>query len=259
MHPYVQAVVDNPDLLAYWGLGAGGEAGVGPDPVVLTGATPGAAGPLLHGDLGATSFDGADDFAQVPVALGGKELITVEFFALWDANGTNDDFLLEYSATANSQVGFNLDYNAADGASVKVNWGLGAGRWTTPRPSEDVWHHWMLAIAASGLTAPVICIDGEEVAVGVGDAPSSNEGVFEDKVLNLFSRNGAALFGAGDLAHLAIYDGDVTDLAEAHFEAASAEEEVEEPESGPEFDDARIGWAPDTEGSPLQRNHANGV
>jgi len=240
MHPYVQAVLDSSPQ-NYWPYGSDGDPLAGASVITTHGATFGVPGPLLHGDLGATSFDGGANFAQVPLDLSTLGLFTVELFLLWDTSGTDDDFLMEQSATANSNPGFNFDWNASGGVSLKINWGAGEARWVFARPTDDVFHHLMAVIAANGTIVPEVFIDGAAVVVTEGDAPSQNSGTFTADTLNLMCRDGSALFGAGDMAHLAFYPADVSADLPAHIAAITAEEEPEPPEPG-KFKDARLGW-----------------
>lgn len=261
MHPYVEAVLAG-DPLNYWQLGADGNPSAGAGAVALTGATAAVPGPLLHDDLGATSFDGVDDCGQVALDLSALTAVTIEYFLKWDTNAQDDDLVMEFTPNANTNNGgFYIDQNNSGGAGTsQIKCQLTAnGVWRFSQPTAGVWHHYMVAFRRG--QSAIVMMDGAPLSLTQEEDPASQSGTFANSMLNLMSRNKVAIFGAGDLAHLAIYEGDATNLAEAHFEAASAEEEVEEPEPEPDpegFDDARLGWRPDSEGSPLQRNHGDG-
>lgn len=214
MSAYSTAVIaDSP--LKYWQMeDASGNAveNSGGTAITVSNVTYQQSGPVVGG-LGLMGFNGTSSFGQVPLDLSALTTFTIEFILHWNTNGSDDDFALEHSANANSNSGFNFDWNNSSGGleansvSLKVNWGIGTGRWYFPRPTDGNPHHIAAVISAGNIPIPVVYIDGVAVTVSQGDVPSGNTGTLPNTTLNLMSRNGSALFGAGRMGHLAFYPG----------------------------------------------------
>lgn len=227
MSAYSEAVeADSP--LRYWRMGeASGTLAdsTGGGAITLTGgATYDNNGPLAVGDEGAVSFDGENDYGQVSVDLSAQSKFTVEFWIKWDVNGTNDDMAMEFTATANTGKGpFNIDWNnstSGESNTVSVKW-LGQNelskRYTFPRPAAAEWHHIVLVLTMNG--ALKAYVDGKEVTTTQRESHEQT-GNFANSTLNVMSRNGASLFGAGDMVHLAFYSGELSkERIEAHYTA----------------------------------------
>lgn len=229
MSAYSKAVeADSP--LRYWRLSKNsGSENKGGTALTLNGTASEASGPLSKGDEGATSFDGVNDYGQVALDLSAQSKITLEFWLKWDAYAEDDDLALEFTATANANNGFYIDPNASGAAGgkwqIKTRLGASNGVWrTNTRPSAGAWHHIVIVLRLK--EAPIVYVDGAEVAVTQETSPSGQSGTFANSTLNLMCRNKEALFGAGDMAHLAIYSGVLSKArVEAHY-AAQAEEEA---------------------------------
>lgn len=218
----------------YWPMGdAAGDLAAAAGAVALKtggGVTHALTGPLEAGDEGALGFDGSSGWAQSAseLDLTASGLITVEFWLNWAANGTDDDFAYEFGPNANSTPGFNLDFNAGDGASIKTFYtGGGDRRWTFARPAAAAFHH--LAIAMAPETRPVVYVDGAPVEVEDHEVSNLQSGTFGVEKLSLMSRDAAALFGQGRMAHFAIYAATLSEVrVQAHYAARAGEEPPEE-------------------------------
>lgn len=162
----------------------------------------------------ARSFDGTDDDGAVSLTLGSAPVITLSFWLLWDSYAT-DEVALEYSDNFNSHFGATSAFIVApadSGGSFGMSVRLGGGandfceaRFT--RPSEDVWHHYgaVFDLTKSTLKIAPITVDGVSQSIVYPRDATITTATFGDYALNLMSRNGASLFGAGDLAELAIW------------------------------------------------------
>jgi hypothetical protein len=189
----------------------------------------------VKGGLGAISFDGTNDFGQVALDLSAQSAFTVEFLINWTTNANDDDFAMEHSATANTNPGFNVDWNSSadGGGTASVKWRESEGqnrRYTFVRPSAGAWHHVVLVLTING--ALVAYVDGVSVTVTARETEvQANK--FPSTTLNLFSRNGASLFGKGKMEQLAFYSGALSKAqVEAHFKAVTEEEGKGEAKSG---------------------------
>lgn len=255
MSLYADAVLaDNP--IEYWPMGEGDPAGTGLDLTLAgVGAVSSGEGPLVSGDVGATSFDGVNDSGQVDLDLSALEWVTVEFWLRWDAFANDDDLAMEFTTDFNSHNGgWLVDPNAETGKFAVGTAITGEKRTTMEytRPSAGDWHHYVIAMNNKD-ESPVdrikVYMDGAEMPGGtLFHQATLLPGPFGNSTLFLMCRNAAALFGAGDMAHLALFDTLLSEEQAAAHYAASQEEEVEEPEEPEEetdpdaFDDARLGW-----------------
>jgi hypothetical protein len=189
--------------------------------VTITGATLQVTGALTGDSDKAVSFDGVDDKGSVALDLSDTSVITVEFWLLWDTFANDDDLALEFTANWNSNNGsFLVNPNqSADGTfAVGVRNGGVTNRRSYTRPSEDAWHHYVLVLDHGQAAADTVkvYIDGAFVSSFGWPAQANTTGNFANSTLNLMCRNGASLFGAGDLDELAVYK---TALSEARIEA----------------------------------------
>lgn len=223
------AAVKADSPLAYWPMddesGNAVEANGG-TAITMSGILYQVLGPVKYGNWRAFSFDGVNDYGQVALNLSAVSTLTVEFFLKWDVNGSGDDFALEHSATTNSNTGWNVDWDNSTGGAeantVSVKW-MASGstssprRYTFARPSAATWHHVVLVIPVNGaLTA---YLDGKEVTTTMRET-NAQTGTFANTTLNVMSRNAASLFGAGDMAHLAVYGSALSKAqVEAHYAA----------------------------------------
>ena len=183
---------------------------VGASPATTSAAPPSAYPAAFANDPDtAVRFDGNDDAASAAVNLSGKSAITVEFWMKWNAWANDDKLAFEYTPNFNDDPGgFLVDPNSSYG-SFAVALGVGASRNVAlfARPSAGVWHHYafVLDTAASAEREVVPYVDGQPVAFTQGRRAATGAGNFANSTLNFMSRDGTALFGAGDLDEVALY------------------------------------------------------
>jgi PKD repeat protein len=208
---YSQAVLATPGLLHYWRLNEAAGAtsladSAGAAAVSTGGATLGLPGSL---GLGAAGFDGIDDFAQAPVDLSADSRITIEFWMRWSSFADNDALAMELTSNFNgNEGGVLIDPNSEQGS-----FGVGIGTPDTrnnvyfTRPSAGQWHHYAFVLDTTVPVAQQVTpyVDGQPVSYAKG-ASGTGTGNFANSTLYFMSRAGAALFGAGSLDEVAIYD-----------------------------------------------------
>jgi len=172
---------------------------------VTFGVPGGLAGPVNV----AARYDGSDDFAQANVNLSATSAITVEFWLKWDAFADDDDLALELTQNFNqNDGGFIVVPNSSDGDfSVGIGRDLSRNTARFTRPSAGAWHHYAFVLDATAPSATQITpyVDGQPIAYAKS-ASGTGAGPFANAALYFMSRGGSALFGAGVLDELAVYD-----------------------------------------------------
>jgi PKD repeat protein len=210
---YSSTVLGTPGLLDYWRLGESSGTTLadaqGTADATRTGGTLGVAGALAGDPNTAMSFNGSGDSARADVSLAGRSKLTVEFWLKWNAWVDDDDLAMELTSNYNANTGGILIDPDASSGQFAVGIGVDATRNTAffQRPSPGVWHHYAFVLdpTAPGATEITPYVDG--VAVPYTKSASGTGATFANAPLYFMSRNGAALFGAGTLDELAIYDG----------------------------------------------------
>ncbi|HEU5252502.1 MAG TPA: PKD domain-containing protein [Solirubrobacterales bacterium] len=214
---YPSRVLGTTGLVSFWRLGdAGGSSTLvdsfGTSNATVNGSpTLGVTGAIAGDSDTAASFDGLDDAATANLSLSGTSKVTVEFWMKWNGFANDDDLAMEYTANFNSfPGGFLIDPNAPQ-ESGKFGVAIGNGSTRNnvffARPSAGVWHHYAFvmdsAAAASEQIKPYV--DGQAVAF-TKTASGTGAGNFANSSLYFMSRAASALFGAGSLDELAIYN-----------------------------------------------------
>jgi PKD repeat protein len=214
---YPSRVLGTTGLLSYWRLGDAAGTGTLVDSFGTSNATTSGAPTLgVNGALGgdgdtAASFDGLDDAASANLSLSGTSKVTVEFWMKWNGFANDDDLALEYTPNFNSVPGgFLVDPNAPqEGGKFGVAIGNGSSRNNVffVRPSAGQWHHYAFVMDSSAAAADQIkpYVDGKEVAF-TKTATGTGAGNFANSSLHFMSRAASALYGAGSLDELAIYN-----------------------------------------------------
>lgn len=176
--------------------------------LTLVGAVSNVTGPLTSGDTKAGQFDGVDDRGACALNLSDTSVLTVEFFLWWDSFANNDDMAMEFTANTNSGGGaFWVDPNAAAGdVSIRM-FGTNNNNKTYTRPSAAAWHHYAIVFdfSQAGSSEILSYLDGSLWTHATNPATGENTGTFANDTLNVMCRNQSALFGAGKMAHLAIF------------------------------------------------------
>lgn len=225
-----EVVADTP--LFYWPMDGADTSPLdehgGATGITISGATALAAGngPLhVSQDTGCWQFDGINDSGQAAVNLSVQTILTVEFWLWWNAFANDDDLALEYGS-GNSTGGFVADPNESASTRFQAWMPTGSGAnhaESIARPSAAAWHHYVIIfdrVTATAANQVDFWVDGVDVAETVN---TSNDitGNFGNLTLNLMCRNNASLFGAGKLAHFAIFSGALGSARiSAHFNAA---------------------------------------
>ncbi len=214
---YPSRVLGTTGLLSYWRFGDPAGTGTlidsfGTSNAATSGApTLGVSGALAGDSDTAASFDGLDDAASANLSLSGTNKVTVEFWMKWNGFANDDDLAFEYTPNFNSTAGgFLVDPNAPqEGGKFGVAIGNGSARNNVffTRPSAGQWHHYAFVMDSSVAAADQIkpYVDGKAVAF-TKTASGTGAGNFANSSLNFMSRATSALYGAGSLDELAIYN-----------------------------------------------------
>jgi PKD repeat protein len=214
---YPSRVLGTTGLISYWRLGdPGGSTALvdsfGTSNAAVNGSpTLGVAGALAGDGDTAASFDGLDDAATANLSLSGTSKVTVEFWMKWNGFANDDDLALEYTPNFNSfPGGFLIDPNAPqESGKFGVAIGNGSARNNVffTRPSAGQWHHYAFVMDSAAAAADQIkpYVDGKSVSF-TKTASGTGAGNFANSSLYFMSRAASALFGAGSLDELAIYN-----------------------------------------------------
>ena len=143
--------------------------------------------------------------------LSGTSATTVEFWLKWAQHRNEDALAMEFTPNFNgNDGGFLVDPDAAQfGGTFGVGLGRGDSRNNAffTRPAAGTWHHYALVLDSTKPAATQITpyIDGQAVSYQKLDS-GTGAGPFANSVLNFMSRDGASLFGQGDLDEVAVYN-----------------------------------------------------
>jgi len=212
---YPDAIQRTPGLIDYYRLGEPS----GPTIFDSKGSANGTISGGLFGQLGAVAgdpntaiaFNGTSDSGTIPLNLSGTSQLTVEFWLKWNQYAGNDALAMEFTPNFNEHAGgFLVDPNAPEfGGTFGIGIGEGATRNSIffARPSAGVWHHYALVLDSTAPAASEITpyVDGQPVPFQQ-ESSGTGGGAFANSTLYLFSRDANALFGAGTLDELAIYN-----------------------------------------------------
>ncbi len=214
---YPSRVLGTTGLLSYWRLGDPGGTGTlidsyGTSNATTSGAPTLGAGGALAGDSDtAAGFDGLDNAASANLSLSGTSKVTVEFWMKWNGFANDDDLAMEYTPNFNSFAGgFLIDPNAPqEEGKFGVAIGNGSARNNVffARPSAGAWHHYAFVMDSAAAAADQIkpYVDGKAVPF-TKTASGTGAGNFANSSLHFMSRAASALFGAGSLDEVAIYN-----------------------------------------------------
>jgi PKD repeat protein len=228
---YGDAVLDTAGLIDYWRMGetTGPNFADSKGSVLGTtanGTTFGVPGGPAGDPNTALRFDGVNDYASANVDLSSTNKVTIEFWLKWNQFANDDRLAMEFTNNFNSNAGgFLVDPNAPQNGG---SFGIGLGNENTrnsvffSRPSAGAWHHYALVLDTSAPADQQITpyVDGKAVSHTQVDA-GIGSGNFANSTLYMMSRAGAALFGAGDLDEVAIYNRALSaGTIEEHFESS---------------------------------------
>jgi YD repeat-containing protein len=171
----------------------------------------GATGAIPGSSDTAVSFNGTSSAAQAALNLSTTNKLTLEFWMKWDAYADDDDLAFELTPNFNSNPGgFLVDPNAPEeGGRFGVGIGSGESRNTAyfARPSAGAWHHYAIVMDSSAAASDQVIpyVDGQPVPY-VKTKSGTGAGNFANSTLYFMSRAASALFGAGDLDEVALYN-----------------------------------------------------
>ncbi len=212
---------------------------VGSSNGTINGGTFGQPGAVREDAGTAIGFNGSSDSGEVPLNLSSTSQVTVEFWLKWSSYANNDSLAMELTPNFNANNGgFLVDPNASQyGGTFAVAIGPSGDRNSVyfQRPSAGVWHHYAFVLNTAALAAGEITpyVDGQPVSFKQEGA-EAGQGAFANSTLYLMSRDGSALFGAGELQYLAIY-GKALSAATVfqHYYSYGGEEATEPPSEPP--------------------------
>ena len=212
---YEEAVQNTPGLIDYYKLGEPSGPTIadskGSSNGTVSGGTFGLPGAVAEDPTTAIGFNGSSDSGAIPLNLSSTGKLTVEFWLKWNNYANNDALAMEFTPNFNSNAGgFLVDPNSGEfGGTFGIGIGSESDRNSIffQRPSAGVWHHYAIVIDTSAAAANEITpyVDGQPVSYQQ-EGTSSGQGTFASSTLYLMSRDGAALFGAGTLDQLALYN-----------------------------------------------------
>lgn len=222
---YAEAVLaDSP--LYYWQMteasGALAEEGAGPA-INLTGATHGADGP--YPAMGtAISFDGTGDYgvSASAIDLSAQNVITVECWFYLDSI-TSTDTLLDVGGT-DSAGDWSVYFLTA--AKLSGTMWASAGAWeeqSTPVPPTGEWFHFAMVInrAGAGTGDYITYFNGTAQTQTQESVERTLTGNFSNAVLTIMAYSDFTGQQPGDMCHLAIYAGELTQgQIDTHIAAA---------------------------------------
>ncbi|HXD56178.1 MAG TPA: N,N-dimethylformamidase beta subunit family domain-containing protein, partial [Solirubrobacteraceae bacterium] len=212
---YEDAVLGTGGLLHYYKLGEPSGPAIadskGTSNGTIHGGSFGQPGAVAEDPTTAIGFNGSSDYGTVPLDLSGTNKLTIEFWLKWNSYANNDALAMEFTPNFNENGGgFLVDPNASQfGGTFGIAIGTGANRNSIfiQRPSAGSWHHYAISIdtTAPGTNVITPYVDGAAVPYQQ-DGSANGQGAFANSTLYLMSRAGSALFGAGQLDQLAIYN-----------------------------------------------------
>lgn len=222
---YIQSLMKDNPLLVWMMDDTGGtydDASGNSRTGTYSGATHGTSGSPIA-NSGYLIYDGSGDVGSAAVNLGGQSKVTLEFWLWWDAFSNTDKVLFEYTPDYNTSAGFIVNPNSSAAGAFEFGSSQGTGSYRNgaiPRPSGAAWHHYSLVLDRTGL--PKAMVDGEvqtitEIANGI-----SVTGNYANSSLFVMARNLSVAPGAGRLAGVALFGGELTEERRlAHYLASA--------------------------------------
>jgi PKD repeat protein len=212
---YEDQVLGTPGLIDYYKLGEHTGPTIsdskGSSNGTISGGTFGLPGAVSEDPTTAIGFNGTSDSGTILLNLSSTGKLTVEFWLKWNQYANNDALAMEFTPNFNANAGgFLVDPNAGEfGGTFGIGIGSEGDRNSIffQRPSAGAWHHYAIVIDTSAPSGSEITpyVDGLPVSFQQEGA-ATGQGTFANSTLYLMSRAGSALFGAGTLDQLAIYN-----------------------------------------------------
>lgn len=186
-------------------------------------------------------FDGTNDSLQSvsTIDLSGVSKISVVFWLWWDAFANDDDFAMETSANSGGASGsFWINPNGSIPLAFDIHLNGNGTRMNASftRPSAAAWHQYVFLFDLSKSSNEIdsVYVDGVSQSLTYASQPNPT-GNFGNHTLNVMSRNNTAIFGAGRMAELAIYPGELLNASEALALARGARPHRIRPGSNPHY------------------------
>ena len=165
----------------------------------------------------ARSFNGTSDYLQSASALsiGSPGTISIWFRMNWTAFANDDKLAFETSSNFNGNTGAifvdpdesgssNFQFGAQTvGGDVNAHYTC-----SFPRPSAGAWHSYLLMLSTAVAPVCAAYVDGVSQTVTPSAGSDYVAATFTGQVLNVMSRNGTSLFGAGSISDIAIWTTD---------------------------------------------------
>ncbi len=213
---YSSRVLSTAGLIDYWRMGDTAGPAIadskGGAPATVAGTpTFGTTGAVAGDPDTAVNFNGTNGGASANLNLSGTSKLTLEFWMNWNAFANDDNLAFEFTPNFNSAPGgFLVDPNAPEeGGKFAVGIGSGEARNTAyfTRPSAGQWHHYALVFDTTAAAESQITpyVDGKPVPY-TKTRSGTGAGPFANSTLYFMSRAVSALFGAGALDEVALYN-----------------------------------------------------
>ncbi len=212
---YEQAVETTSGVAHFWPMGEPSgstfaDAIAGDNAETTGGVSLGEAGGLVDDSATSALFNGSSGAAHAALDLSSTHELTVEFWMKWNSYASDDDLALEFTPNFNEYPGgFLVDPDATPGSDFAVSIGQSGSRNTVyfERPTAGHWHYYTFVINTEAPAAEEITpyVDGEAVPYTKSEE-GMGAGDFADSTLYWMSRDASALFGAGSMQDLALYD-----------------------------------------------------
>lgn len=161
------------------------------------------------------NFNGINNYGAATLDLSSTSAVTVSFWMNWAQFADNDALALEFSSGAygfnSSSTGFMIDPNSSDAGGgkfeVAIKGDQGYNQVLFARPAAGKWHHYAFVLDKSAPADNEITpyVDGAAVPY-TKFTNSANSNNFGANTLYLMTRTGSALFGAGNIAEVRIYN-----------------------------------------------------
>jgi hypothetical protein len=165
-------------------------------------------------------FDGINDSLEATVDLSSTAIVTVTMRLYWDAYASDGDLALEFTPDLGAGFnGFGVQPNATGVFVCGMGGPAGGTFWTDSftRPSAAAWHLYTFVFDRTAKVNKA-WVDGVSQSLSVDSHTATLSNNFDNSTLNVMSRNNASLFGAGRMAEVAIWSGELSagDLALLH-------------------------------------------
>jgi hypothetical protein len=225
---YEQAVEETSGVTHFWPMDESSGSSFadvigGANAEALGGVTLGEPGGLVGDSSTAAAFNGSSGAARAEVDLSGTHQLTVEFWMKWKTFAEDDHLAMELTPNFNEYPGgFLIDPDASGTEKFGLGIGEGGSRNNAyfARPSAEQWHYYAFTFdtTASGADQITPYVDGHAVSYTKTES-GTGAGTFAKAMLYWMSRDASALFGAGSMQDLALYDTTLSSSAVAeHYE-----------------------------------------